>query len=68
MKNTVDRTGGKPIAVISAFNPLVALYDVYRGKVEVLFFCSVPNKRLKIIELSNFGKSIPYEPLLLAWG
>jgi hypothetical protein len=46
MKNTADVTGGKPIAVllqsisgVSAINPLVAFYDIYGGKREVLLFC-----------------------------
>jgi hypothetical protein len=41
--------GGKPIAVllqsissVSAINPLVAFYDIYEGKREVLFFYFVP--------------------------
>jgi hypothetical protein len=45
MRNTVDVTGGKPIAVllqsisgVSAINPLVAFYDIHGGKREVLFF------------------------------
>jgi hypothetical protein len=43
-------TGGKPIAVllqsisdVSAINPLVAFYDIYGGKREVLFFYFVPD-------------------------
>jgi hypothetical protein len=50
MKNTADVTGGKPIAVLlqsisgeSAINPLVAFYDVYGRKREVLFFYFVPD-------------------------
>jgi hypothetical protein len=50
MRNTADVTGGKPIAVlfkyisgVSAINPLVAYYDIYRGKGEVLFFYFVPD-------------------------
>jgi hypothetical protein len=50
MRNTADVTGGKPIAVIlqsisgvSAINPLVAFYDIYGGKREVLFFYFVPD-------------------------
>jgi hypothetical protein len=50
MKNTADVTGGKPITVllqsisgVSAINPLVALYDIYGGKREVLFFYFVPD-------------------------
>jgi hypothetical protein len=45
MRNTAEVTGGKPIAVllqsisgVSAINPLVAFYDIYGGKREVLFF------------------------------
>jgi hypothetical protein len=43
-------TDGKPIAVwsqsisgVSAINPLVAFYDFYGRKREVLFFYSVPD-------------------------
>jgi hypothetical protein len=50
MRNTADVTGGKPIAVllqsisdVSAINPLVAFYDIYGGKTEVLFFYFVPD-------------------------
>jgi hypothetical protein len=50
MRNTVDVTGGKPIAVllqsfsdVSAINPLVAFYDIHGGKREVLFFYFVPD-------------------------
>jgi hypothetical protein len=50
MRNTVDVTGGKPIAVllqsisvVSAINPLIAFYNVHGGKREVLFFYFVPD-------------------------
>jgi hypothetical protein len=50
MTNTADVTGSKPIAVllqyisgVSAINPLVAFYDIHRGKREVLFFYFVPD-------------------------
>jgi hypothetical protein len=50
MRNTVDVTGGKPIAVllqsisgVSAINPLFAFYDIYVGKRKVLFFYFVPD-------------------------
>jgi hypothetical protein len=50
MKNTADVTGGKPIAIllqsisdVSAINPLVAFYDFYGGKREMLFFYFVPD-------------------------
>jgi hypothetical protein len=43
-------TRGKPIAVllqsisgVSAINPLVAFYNIYGGKREVLFFYFVPD-------------------------
>jgi hypothetical protein len=49
MRNTADVTGGKAITVflqsisgVSANNPLVAFYDIHRGKREVLFFYFVP--------------------------
>jgi hypothetical protein len=49
MKNTADVTGGKAIAVllqyirgVSAINPLVAFYEIYGRKGEVLFFYFVP--------------------------
>jgi hypothetical protein len=40
MRNTADVTGGKPTAVLlqsisGAINPLVAFYDIHRGKREV---------------------------------
>jgi hypothetical protein len=41
-------TGGKPIAVLQSIssvyliNPLVAFYDIYGGKRQVLFFYFVP--------------------------
>jgi hypothetical protein len=49
MRNTADVTGGKPMALlqsisgVSAINPLVAFYDIHRGKREVLFFYFVPD-------------------------
>jgi hypothetical protein len=50
MRNTVDVTGGKPIAVllqsisgVSAINPLDAFYDIHGGKREVLFFYFIPD-------------------------
>jgi hypothetical protein len=50
MRNAVDVTGGKPIAVtsqsssgVSAIKPLVALYDIHGGKRKVLFFYFVPD-------------------------
>jgi hypothetical protein len=52
MRNTVDVTGGKHIAVlmqaisdVSANNPLVAFYDIQGGKREMLFFYFVPDTR-----------------------
>jgi hypothetical protein len=51
MRKTPDVIDGKPIAVLllqsisdlSAINPLVAFYDIYGAKREVLFFCFVPD-------------------------
>jgi hypothetical protein len=50
MLNTAEVTSGKPIAVssqsissVNAFNPLVAFYDIYGRKREVLFFYFVPD-------------------------
>jgi hypothetical protein len=55
MRNTAVVTGGKPIAVllqsisgVSAINPLVAFYDIYGGKREVLFFYFVPDTTIII--------------------
>jgi hypothetical protein len=52
MKNSADVTGGKPIAVllqpilgVSAINPLIAFYDIHRGKREMLFFYFVPDTK-----------------------
>jgi hypothetical protein len=47
MRNTVDVTGGKPIAIllqsiagVSAINSLVAFYDIHGGKRgAILLFC-----------------------------
>jgi hypothetical protein len=50
VRNTADMTRGKSIAVLSQFisgvsaiNPLVAFYDIYGRKREVLCFYSVPD-------------------------
>jgi hypothetical protein len=48
-KNTVEVTGGKPVAiqlqsisgVLTPVNHLVAFYDIRGRKGEVLFFCSI---------------------------
>jgi hypothetical protein len=47
--------GGKPIAArsqsisgVNAVNPLVAFYNIQGRKIEVLFFCSVPDITLDI--------------------
>jgi hypothetical protein len=56
MWNTADVTGGKPIADllqsisgVSAFNPLVAFYDIHGGKREVLFFYFDPDTTRDIL-------------------
>jgi hypothetical protein len=56
MSNTVDVTGGKPIAVklqsnsgVNASNPLVAFYDIHGRKTEVLFFYLVPDTTPDIV-------------------
>jgi hypothetical protein len=62
MRNTVDVSGGKPIAVllqsisdVSAINPLVAFYDIHGGKREVLFFYFVPDTiRNNVTTFNNF--------------
>jgi hypothetical protein len=50
MRNTIDVTGGKPIAIwlqymagVSAINPLVAFYDTNGTKREMLFFYFAPD-------------------------
>jgi hypothetical protein len=50
MRNTADVTGGKPIAIllqsisgVNAINPLVAFYNIYGRKREMLFFYFVPD-------------------------
>jgi hypothetical protein len=60
MRNTADVTGGKPVAVllqlisgVSDINPLVAFYDIHRGKKEVLFFYFVPDTTPDTIILSH---------------
>jgi hypothetical protein len=62
MRNTTDVTSGKPIAVllqsisgVSAINPLVAFYDIHRGKREQLFFYFVPDTTGDIIKFGIFG-------------
>jgi hypothetical protein len=63
MRNTVDVTGGKPIAVllqsisgVSAINPLVAFYVIHGGKREVLFFYIVrtPHETSLLNQIINF--------------
>jgi hypothetical protein len=64
MRNTVDVTGGKPIAVllqsisgVSAINPLVAFYDIHGGEREVLFFYFVPDTtREKIVNILEYSR------------
>jgi hypothetical protein len=53
-------TGGKPIAVllqsisgVSAINPLVAFYDIYGGKREVLFILSRTPRELAMFNILN---------------
>jgi hypothetical protein len=65
MRNTADVTGGKPIAVllqpisgVSAINPLVAFYDIDRGKREVLFFYFVTVTTRDINEICLLGKFV----------
>jgi hypothetical protein len=61
MRNTTEITSGKPFTVllqpisgVSAINPLVAFYDIRRGKRVVLFFFFVPDTtRYKIINTIN---------------
>jgi hypothetical protein len=63
MRNTVDVTGGKPIAVllqsitgVSAINPLVGFYDIHGGKREVIFFYFLswtPHETLRIQTFTN---------------
>jgi hypothetical protein len=57
MRNTADVTGGKPIVVFlqsisgsSAINPLVAFYEIYGGKREVLFFYFVLDHHTRMID------------------
>jgi hypothetical protein len=56
MRNTADVAVGKPIAVllqfisgVSAINPLVAFYDIYGGKREVLLFYYVPDTTRELL-------------------
>jgi hypothetical protein len=51
MRNTADLKVSKPVKAVllqyisgvSAFNPLVAFYDIHEEKREVLFFYFVPD-------------------------
>jgi hypothetical protein len=72
MRNTAEVRGGKPIAVllqpisgVSAINPLVASYDIHRGKREVLFFYFVPGtaRDLYIYPLSRIHHTIQVRTL-----
>jgi hypothetical protein len=62
MRNTADVIGGKPIAVllqsISDVNPLVAFYDIHRGKREVLFFYFVPDTTRDYYKLTTHTNTI----------
>jgi hypothetical protein len=69
MRNTTDVTGGKPIAVllqsisgVSAVNPLVAFYDIHRGKREVLFFYFVPDTTRDIVDVNIKKLKAKYIP------
>jgi hypothetical protein len=60
MRNTADVTGGKPIAILlqsisgmSAFDVLVAFYDIHGGKRKVLFFYFVPDTTRDIYDDVN---------------
>jgi hypothetical protein len=72
MINTVDVTGGKPIAVysqsisgVNAINSLFAFYDIHRKKSKVLFFYFVPDttrdktSKFKLLILQKFGIGNP---------
>jgi hypothetical protein len=61
MRNIVDVTGGRSIAVflqsisgVSAINPLVAFYDIHGGKREVLFFYFVPDTTRDCYEICYY--------------
>jgi hypothetical protein len=63
MRNTADKTGGKPIAVrsqsisgMSAVNRLVAIYDLRERKSEVLFFYFVPDTTRAMLGLSLWDR------------
>jgi hypothetical protein len=60
MSNTADVTGCKPIAVwsqfilgVNAINPLVAFYDIYGRKREVIFVYFVPDTTRACMYLFN---------------
>jgi hypothetical protein len=72
MKNTADVTGGKPIAVllqsisgVSAINPLVAIYDIYGGKREVLFFYFVPDTLCCYVKNTNDPPRLRTDAILI---
>jgi hypothetical protein len=69
MRNTADVTGGKPIAVllqpisgVSAINPLVAFYDIHRGKREVSFFYFVLDTTRDILRHVEYVRKKLYTP------
>jgi hypothetical protein len=68
MRNTVDVTGGKSIAVRLqslgvCVNPLVAFYDVHGSSDVILLFC-LGDHTIKI-SLSKYHDDIKYITLLL---
>jgi hypothetical protein len=61
MRNTADVKGSKPIAVYlqsisseSSINSLVAFYDIYGRKREVLFFYFVPDTTQELYSILFF--------------
>jgi hypothetical protein len=65
MRNTADVTGGQPIAVLlqyipgvsAIFNPLVAFYDIHRGKRKVLFFYFVTDTTRDALDIMIMAKA-----------
>jgi hypothetical protein len=70
VSNTAEVIGGKPIAIrlqsitgVSAFNRLVAFYDIHGRKREVLFFYFVPDTTRDLYGLRNLFLITEYNPL-----
>jgi hypothetical protein len=68
MKNNADVLGHKPIAIWSQsmssesdVNSLVTFYDIQEKKWAVIFFCSAPTHKIKMLKMELNGSKDIYE-------